>query len=266
MRSGIERGVVLKISTIGRRIGRSGLVAILCLSVLAGSVLGYYVWKTVNMPFEVTEPLEVLNYQPSKLSLYPGEGLNLSITIQNHASINYTVVMSFALDNTTYQNSYVNFSNTEYAVLPGQNNLTASLSVTSEAPPISTMLTISLVRLSESDNGSFTRFEKLQFTSSYVTVSTVGNFTYDTIFLGLKNTGTSTASFDPSMIQLNGMPISASANVTYSFDNPTSIDPGKTVNGYIILTTGTTWPSGMNVEVTIVTAAGNHYPQVVVLP
>jgi len=113
--------------------------------------------------------------------------------------------------------------------------------------------------------GSFTRFEKLQFTSSYVTT----NSNIDTIHLVMKNTGTTTATFDPTMIQLNGVPILYSADVVQTFDTPTtSIDAGKTANGTIVLTTGTTstWSSGMNVEVKIVTSAGNQYPQVVVLP
>jgi hypothetical protein len=107
--------------------------------------MGYIVWKTLNIPLEVKEPIDILNY-PSQFSLYPGESLVFNITVENHASVNYTVTLDFSLNNVTYQNNFVNFSNEVYTVIPGQQNLAAWLSVVSDAPPINESLTIGFSR------------------------------------------------------------------------------------------------------------------------
>ena len=119
---------------------------------------------------------------------------------------------------------------------------------------------------------SFTRFEKLQYTSTYMTTTGTGATSADVINIGLKNTGTATATFTPSAIELNGVPISAYAADDYmptvAFTG-TSLAAGQSATGTITLPTGAAdsiWQSGMNVQITILSAAGNQYPSVVVLP
>lgn len=118
----------------------------LLVSGIGVAVLTDYVWKTITMPFEVKEPLEILSY-PSELSLYPGETNEFNITVMNHASRNYTVLLGFSLDNTTYQESYVTFSDETYTVIPDEQNLTAWLKVEEDAPPANASLTIDFMRI-----------------------------------------------------------------------------------------------------------------------
>ncbi|MEM2249308.1 MAG: family 16 glycoside hydrolase [Candidatus Bathyarchaeia archaeon] len=106
----------------------------------------YYVWKTLIIPMQVKEPLEIISY-PTQLSLYPGETKEFNVTIKNYASVNYPVILDFSLDNTTYQESYVTFSNEIYTIIPGMQNITAWLKVESHAPPINASLTIKLKRI-----------------------------------------------------------------------------------------------------------------------
>ena len=129
---------------IGRYVVPLWLVAVILIS-LFGSALGYIVWKTLNIPLEVKEPIDILSY-PSQLSLYPGETFSFNVSLENHASINYSVFMDFHLDNTTYQTSYVTFSSQIYAVIPGQQNLPASINVASDAPAANCTLTINFSR------------------------------------------------------------------------------------------------------------------------
>ena len=123
------------------------LIFTLLVSGIGVAVLTDYVWKTITMPFEVKEPLEILSY-PSELSLYPGETKEFNITVTNHASRNYTVLLDFSLDNTTYQESYVTFSDETYTVVPDEQNLTAWLKVEEYAPPANASLTIDFMRIS----------------------------------------------------------------------------------------------------------------------
>ena len=108
---------------------------------------------------------------------------------------------------------------------------------------------------------SFTRFEKLTYTSAYVT----GAPSSYTINFALKNTGTATATVDPSTIFLNGQPLSSYNTAVVSITTPTPIAPGETLKGTIAVT-ASSFVSGMNVNLMIQTAAGNQYPEVVVLP
>jgi len=124
--------------------------------------------------------------------------------------------------------------------------------------------------------GSFTRFEKVEFASSYVT-PTAGLYN---ITLNLKNTGSATATIDQAAIMLNGKPTTAyvlPANWTecsarVDFNNGYTMEPGKTLVGYIGLGTSnpaaTTddWTSGMTVEVTLHTTGGKDYPRAFILP
>lgn len=120
------------------------LIAVLLISA-TGGVVGYYTWKILTLQLEVREPLEIIAY-PSQLSLYPGEFKDFNITLLNHASVNYSVIFDFHLNNTTYQTNYVTFSNEIYAVIPGQQNLIAWLEVESSAPPVNASLTIDIKR------------------------------------------------------------------------------------------------------------------------
>jgi len=120
------------------------LISILLISAIGGAS-AYYVWKTLIVPFEVKEPLEVL-YFPSQLSLYPGESIEFNVTVMNHASLNYSVILGFSLDNASYQEDYVTSSSEIYTVTPGQQNLTAWLMVQSHAPSVNASLTIDLTR------------------------------------------------------------------------------------------------------------------------
>jgi hypothetical protein len=108
---------------------------------------------------------------------------------------------------------------------------------------------------------SFTRFEKLTFTDAYAS-GTKGAYV---ISFGLKNTGTASATVDPATIFLNGQPLSSYSTATSSFAGPTAVAPGVSVNSNITITDNS-FVSGMTVELTIQTAAGNQYPEVVVLP
>lgn len=98
---------------------------------------------------------------------------------------------------------------------------------------------------------SFTRFEKLQFTYAYATNDT-------NISIGLKNSGTAAATVNNVMI--NGIPLAGSTSGNFTG----TLLPGDMASGNITLDPALA--SGMTVEVTLQTAAGNQYPQVVVLP
>jgi len=105
----------------------------------------YYAWQTLTLQLEVKEPLEIISY-PLELSLYPGEKIDFNVTVRNRASVNYSVVLYFSLDNTTYQDNYVTFSDEIYTVIPGQQNLTAWLTVEAYAQPVNASLTIDFKR------------------------------------------------------------------------------------------------------------------------
>lgn len=124
---------------IGKYVVPLWIVAVLLISGVGASA--YYVWQTLTVQLEVKEPLEILSY-PSQLSLYPGEIREFNVTIRNHASVNYSVLLDFSLDNTTYQSSYVTFSNEIYTVIPGQQNLTSWLTVGLDAPSASLTLMV----------------------------------------------------------------------------------------------------------------------------
>lgn len=135
----------MKALKIGQYIIPLWLVAVLLVSA-TGGVVGYYIWKTLTMQLEVKEPLEILAY-PSQLSLYPGETKEFDVTIRNHASLNYSAVLDFSLNNATYQTSYVTFSDEIYTIIPGSQNITAWLTVKSSAAPINATLTINFQRV-----------------------------------------------------------------------------------------------------------------------
>jgi hypothetical protein len=101
-----------------------------------------------SIPLEVKEPLEILTY-PTSFSLFPGETVEFNVTIQNLASVNYSVALDFTLNDTTYQTEHVKFSNTTYTVTPGEQNINAWLKVAPNAPTGNFLVTITAVRQGE---------------------------------------------------------------------------------------------------------------------
>ena len=125
---------------------------------------------------------------------------------------------------------------------------------------------------------SFTKFEKLEFTSVYaadVPVPYNGRNCYR-ILLQLKNTGTNTATINN--IFLDGKPYTATYPpnrvpggilayqvniIAQSLQTGQSLPSG---GGSIYLPVGGMWNSGDYVALEIETSAGRHYPYTVVLP
>lgn len=129
---------------IGEHIIPLWFIVVLLISVIGVVVFANYFGNRLIIPFEVSEPIEIL-YYPSELRLFSGETKEFNITVQNYASVNCSVVLDFHLSNTTYQENYVTFSNEIYTVVPGQQNLTAWLVVEPHAPPVDASLTIDLL-------------------------------------------------------------------------------------------------------------------------
>jgi len=118
---------------------------------------------------------------------------------------------------------------------------------------------------------SFTKFEKVEFTSIYAdpqTVDNPGNFTVNIV---LKNTGSAAATIDN--IFLNSRPWDKGyVGVTqYNLINQTLVPGATTKDAKIFLPLGVppenpNWSHGNSVEVVIQTAAGRSYSNTVVLP
>lgn len=133
---------------IGKRIIPIWLVTVILVSGTVGGVFGYYLWKTAVLNMQVGEPIEILSY-PSELDLFPGETEQFNITVSNHASVKYSVALSFRLSNSTYQDSYVTFSDQVYGIIPGQQEITAWLMVRPDAASINVTLSIDFKRTNE---------------------------------------------------------------------------------------------------------------------
>lgn len=122
--------------------------------------------------------------------------------------------------------------------------------------------------------GSFTRFEKLEFTSAYATYVPkspgLDNANY-TIYMKIKNTGSASATIDPDSIFYNGKPADAYGKYSPapSFGMFT-LEPGNSTIPQLIITlpgnSTSNWVSSMNVELMIQTTAGRQYPKVITLP
>lgn len=134
----------MKHISIGKYAVPSWILGIALASLSIGA-FALYMALPFTMHFEVKEPIEIL-YYPSQLSLYPGDTVQFNVTVRNNALQNYTVFFDFSLDNTTYKNSYLTFSNETYFVGPGIQNLTAWVTVSPEAPPTNAILTVNLFR------------------------------------------------------------------------------------------------------------------------
>lgn len=121
------------------------LLALALISIFVVGVLAGYYWASITIPVEVKEPLEVVNY-PTSISVYAGMNETFTVNVTNHASVNYLVTMDFTLDNATYQEAYVTFSNTSYIVVPDSNTLEAWIFVSHDAPPANLTLTVDFTR------------------------------------------------------------------------------------------------------------------------
>ncbi|MCD6470010.1 type IV pilin [Candidatus Bathyarchaeota archaeon] len=129
--------------------------------------------------------------------------------------------------------------------------------------------------------GTFTRYEKLEFTSAYAKTGTGGTFN---VTFSLKNTGSATATVNH--IFINGIPLEdvdafddtnanfqlgSADNYSALLSDGVSIAPGREVKGFIILNSGGSIgsgqvTSGITIELKITTAAGNEYPKSIALP
>jgi hypothetical protein len=117
------------------------IVAIACPIVLAAT----YLWTVRTVSFTVEEPLSITDC-PTTFSVDPGKNQTLDITIENSATINYSVALVLALNDTAYQQSYVTTSNYTYAVMPNTNHITAWIFVEKKAPPVELELQIDFYR------------------------------------------------------------------------------------------------------------------------
>jgi len=124
------------------------LTLVLIAAFIVGAFAGYY-WASITIPVQVKEPLEIVEY-PEAISLYAGENATFTVNITNHATANYLVTLDFTLDNATYQESYVTFSDISYIVVPGDNTLEAWISVSHDAPPANLTLTKDFARAAPS--------------------------------------------------------------------------------------------------------------------
>ena len=105
--------------------------------------------RSMSSNVEVKEPLEILDY-PADLVLYPGETIDFNVTVQNYASVTYSVLLDFRLNDTDYQSKYVTFADNNYSVLPGTQKLATLLTVAPDAPSANLLMTINLVRNAQS--------------------------------------------------------------------------------------------------------------------
>ena len=137
--------IVLRYITIRRyQVSATVLIAtVLLVSVAIGAAA--YLWATRTIPVSVQEPLAVTNY-PATISTHPGENMTLNITITDSASADFAVTLRFNLNDTTYQQSYVQFSNYTYSIVPGSNQIQGWLKVAGNAPPADLQLTVQFER------------------------------------------------------------------------------------------------------------------------
>jgi hypothetical protein len=117
------------------------IVAIACPIVLAAT----YLWTVRTIPFTVEEPLSITDW-PTTFSVDPGKNQTLDITIENSATVNYSVTLVLTLNDTAYQQSYVTTSDYTYTVMPNTNHITAWIFVEKKAPPAELELQIDFYR------------------------------------------------------------------------------------------------------------------------
>jgi hypothetical protein len=132
---------------LGRLSVPSWLVAVLIILMIGSVGLGAYLYSnTFTASLEINEPIEIISY-PSQWSLYPGQSAQFSVTVNNAAPLNYSVVLDFSTNDTAYQQQYITFSDETYTVVPGQQNLEAWFNVTADAPPANLNVTVTVQRV-----------------------------------------------------------------------------------------------------------------------
>ena len=123
------------------------LVLMIAILITTSIALGgaYYLWASRTIPVSVEEPLSIASF-PTSLSVHPGENQTLDITITNSATVNYSVTLDLALNDTVFQESYVTFSNQTYNVAPGTNQIEAWMMVDKKAHAATLGLTVDFLR------------------------------------------------------------------------------------------------------------------------
>jgi hypothetical protein len=130
---------------------RSYQISLTFLILLVAAILGpiaialKFMWATRTTTFVAEEPLSVTSF-PTILSTYPGENITLDITIENAADIDYSVTLTFVLNDTAYQQTYMTFSNTTYTIVPSSNNIVAWCEIAKNARPEQLTLTVEFNR------------------------------------------------------------------------------------------------------------------------
>jgi len=107
------------------------LIIVVPIAVAFGAT--YYLWTRKTISVSVDEPLSITSF-PSSVHFHPGENATLAVTIENSVTVNYSIFLAFALNDTDYQMSYVEFSNYTYTIMPGVNDVVAWVNVASDAP------------------------------------------------------------------------------------------------------------------------------------
>ena len=123
------------------------VILILMIIIAAGSVVtaAWYLFASSSVPLIVEEPLSISDYS-NVIHVHPGENKTLDVTILNSATIDYTVTLVFALNDSAYQEAYVTFSNLSYNIVSGSNAIVAWLFVERGAHPASLNVSISFYR------------------------------------------------------------------------------------------------------------------------
>ncbi len=135
---------------------------------------------------------------------------------------------------------------------------------------ISIVMAISIAYWALGIGNSFTKFEKVQYSSApYATYDQINS--QWKITTSIQNTGTATATVNN--VFLNGQPYNTYTPAGVVNPAPVSgviasLAPGKSATITVTLANqgGGAWVSGMSVQFDIVTAAGNSYPTTVTLP
>ena len=120
---------------------------------------------------------------------------------------------------------------------------------------------------------SFTKFEKVEFTTAYVTGTGAAADPY-VIHMNLKNTGSATATIDYAATLYNGKPdtyytVGATA-FAWTPVTATAMQPGASLTATITLPTAAPtgvqgFTSGMTLEIMMHTTGGKDYPKVITL-
>jgi FlaG/FlaF family flagellin (archaellin) len=122
--------------------------------------------------------------------------------------------------------------------------------------------------------GSFTKFEKVEFATAYVTGDATNGYN---VTLALKNTGSAPATIDQNVTQYNGKPdiyYNSTDHFTWEWTGAgATMNPGASSTATIVLPAlgefeagVTPFTSGMTLEITLHTTGGKDYPKALILP